>query len=90
MYALAMLTGVAMVASQFACKQPRSIPSTAELRSVDRLPLSPQETMKVVQPDMVSPLSWWVRSQRTAKAAATAASELAPSKTSGAASQALP
>jgi len=85
---LAMTAGVALVASQFACDRPRSIPS-AEHRSVDRLPLVPQETLKVVQPDTTTPVGWWVRPQRTAKAEIATTAAPAKSKASGSASPAL-
>lgn len=86
---LAMTAGTGLVATQFACGQPRPIPVMADHHSVDRLPLSRQATLPVVQPDTGTRLGWWVRSQRTAKAKATTASASARSKASGSASAAL-
>ncbi len=69
---LAMMAGAVLVASQFACDRPQSAPSTAKPSPVDRLPVPPQETSRVLQPDTITPDHWWGLPRRTVKAKATA------------------
>jgi len=86
---IAMTTGTALVALQFACARPESVPATTEARSVDRLPLPQQGTLKAVLPDTATPGSWWVQPKRPAAAEATTTPPRAKPKASGRASAAL-
>jgi len=85
LFRLAMTAGTALlVASQLACRQPQSIPSSIEpppsAQSGDRWPLTTQTTLKANWPSAIILATWWVRPPRPAKAEAPTAPKSAESK----------
>ena len=64
----AMLTGAALVGSQFACDRPQTTSTAAGFPHASRWPVQPTEKAKAGATAELEPVSWWIPLQGAKKA----------------------